>query len=150
MTNTSPPDTEWPSVQHFRDFVVSPALREQGAKMAGYIEGSTNLKLFQTSGGSDDISALFGIDNVVFEYLAFKPKDPSDAGVQSVLQLLQPRLAQIGTAKTAIGSTSNLETREIGVVSVYASDAVSTFRGLDSAINIPIILHLPPSVSLFI
>ncbi|KAI0522128.1 hypothetical protein F5B22DRAFT_643151 [Xylaria bambusicola] len=111
---------EWPSRQHLRDFAASPELAEHKEKMKPYIDGPTNVKLFEID--NDDISSFFGADAVV-EYLAIKPNDTSEAGVQSVLQYLQSGLSQLGSAKALVGGSCNLETREIAVVSIYASDA---------------------------
>ncbi len=86
-----------------------------------YADGPAELKLFEVG---DGVSSLFGSDTVL-EYLVIKPKDASEASVQNVLQQLQSRLPQFGTAKVVVGGSSNLETREIALVGLYASDAVS-------------------------
>ncbi|KAK5627060.1 hypothetical protein RRF57_002775 [Xylaria bambusicola] len=108
---------EWPSPQHLRDFVASPELLEHRVKMKPYVDGPTDVKLFNID--SDDISSFFAVDALV-EYLVVKPRDTSEAGVQSVSQYLQ---SELGSAKAMVGSSSNLETREIAVVSIFASDS---------------------------
>ncbi|KAI0912155.1 hypothetical protein F4824DRAFT_496600 [Ustulina deusta] len=111
---------EWPAVQNFKDFVASAGYLEFGGKMKQrYADGPAELKLFEVG---DGVSSLFGSDTVL-EYLVIKPKDASEASVQNVLQQLQSRLPQFGTAKVVVGGSSNLETREIALVGLYASDA---------------------------
>ncbi|TGJ80307.1 hypothetical protein E0Z10_g8455 [Xylaria hypoxylon] len=109
---------EWPSIQHFKDFVVSTSYKEFGAELKNFAYGPPELKLFD----ADKSLSIFGLDTVV-EYLVIKPKDASEASVQNALHKLQSGLSQLGASKVAIGSSSNLDSQEIALVSSYASDA---------------------------
>lgn len=84
------------------------------------------LKVFDPT--DDDVSAVFRSDDTVLEYLVVKPKDVSPASLQGLLEKVQTGLPRFGTAKVAVGSTVNLEAQEIGLLSLYASDAVSFSR----------------------
>lgn len=116
------PTTEWPTTQHFQDFIASPGfLAFAGEVKEKYAVGPPELKLFEVG---SDVSSLFGSETVL-EYIIVKVKDDSEAGVQSVLQKLQSGLSQLGTPKAAVRKSSNLPTQEIAIVSLYARDAVS-------------------------
>ncbi|KAI0542643.1 hypothetical protein GGR58DRAFT_451351 [Xylaria digitata] len=116
-------NTEWPTFQHFKDFIASSDYHEFSSeiKEGGYASGPPELRLIDVA---DDPSSLFG-SNTVVEYLTIRPKDTSEAGVQSVLKKLQSELPRFGTSKVVVGSSLNLEPQQIALVSSYASDAVS-------------------------
>ncbi|KAI0415756.1 hypothetical protein F5X98DRAFT_210465 [Xylaria grammica] len=111
---------QWPSAQHFRDFVASAAFAEFSSGLKQYSYGPAELKLLDVAG---DGTSIYGKDTAVIEYLAVKPKDASEAGVQSALKKLQSGLSHFGTEKVVVGSSINLETQEIAVVSAYTSEA---------------------------
>ncbi|TRX94087.1 hypothetical protein FHL15_005165 [Xylaria flabelliformis] len=116
---------QWPTAQHFKDFVASPGYLEFAAKLKEkFAAGPAELKLFESG---SEVSQLFGQGaegETVVEYVMVKPKDASEAGVDSVLQKLQSGLSQLGSAKAAaVRKSSNLDTQEIALVSLYASDA---------------------------
>ncbi|KAJ8107292.1 hypothetical protein ONZ43_g6779 [Nemania bipapillata] len=110
---------EWPHIQKFKDFIVSPAYLGFAGQVKDIAYGPPELKLFDVS---DDISSIFGSETTL-EYLVVKPKDTSEASVKSLLQKLQSNLPQFGAAKAAAASSLNLETQEIAVVGLYTSDA---------------------------
>ncbi|KAI0423529.1 hypothetical protein F5Y09DRAFT_327139 [Xylaria sp. FL1042] len=110
---------EWPAREYFNNFIASPGYLEFGGKMKGYAAAPAVLKLFDVD---DGVSSLFSSDPVL-EYLAIKPKDASEESCQSILQQLQSKLPRPGTAQVVVGSSVNLETREIALASLYASDA---------------------------
>ncbi|KAI0869127.1 hypothetical protein GGS24DRAFT_174237 [Hypoxylon argillaceum] len=110
---------EWPHAQKFKDFVASSAFLEFASSLKDLVYGPPELKLFDASG---DISSLFGTETTL-EYLVVKPKDASEASVQRLLQKLQADLPQLSSSKAAVANSSNLDTREIAIVSLYASDA---------------------------
>ncbi|KAI8627009.1 hypothetical protein F5Y19DRAFT_477901 [Xylariaceae sp. FL1651] len=111
---------EWPAAQYFTDFVASPGF--QGLmgtfREKGYATGPPSLKLFDAG----DLSVVFG-SHTVLEYLAIKPQDASDANVQGVRQKLESSLQKLGSPRAVVGSSTNLDAKEIAVVGVYASDA---------------------------
>ncbi|KAI0487202.1 hypothetical protein F4859DRAFT_245964 [Xylaria cf. heliscus] len=113
---------EWPTSQHFKDFVASPGYLEFSRKMGEkYAAGPPELKLFDTG---SDVSSLFGSKTKsVLEYIVVKPKDGSEAGVQSVLQRLQSGLPQVGSSRAVARKSSNLATQEIALLILYGSDA---------------------------
>ncbi|KAI1120787.1 hypothetical protein F5Y10DRAFT_116586 [Nemania abortiva] len=119
---------EWPSVEHFQKFITSQPFLDFGGKLKAYVDGPPNLKLIDVEG---DVSHLFGSETV-FEYIAIKPKDASEAGVKKILQQLQAGRSHFGTSKMAFGASSNLETQEIAVVILYGSDSE-----LDAAKELP-------------
>ncbi|KAI1420712.1 hypothetical protein F5Y12DRAFT_719235 [Xylaria sp. FL1777] len=111
---------EWLAVEDFKNLVASASFLEVVGKLKErYTDGPGGPKLFEVDGG---LSSLFGSDTVL-EYLVIKPKDASEAGLKSVLQKIQSRLPQPGTAQVAVGSSVNSETQEIALVSLYPSDA---------------------------
>ncbi|KAI1276397.1 hypothetical protein F5Y07DRAFT_399392 [Xylaria sp. FL0933] len=111
---------EWPAKEYFDKFITSPGYKDFGGKVKPYAAGPPNLKLFEVDDTS--VSTLFGRDTVI-EYLAIKPKDASEESCKNILQQVQSRLPQPGTAQVVAGSSVNLETREIALVNLYASDA---------------------------
>ncbi|KAI0452062.1 hypothetical protein F5B21DRAFT_356728 [Xylaria acuta] len=112
---------EWPTAQHFKDFVASPSYLEFASKMKEkYAAGPPELKIFEAG---SDVSSLFGPSETVLEYIVVKLKDASESGAQSALQKLQSGLSQLGSPKAAVRKSSNLATQEIALVSLYASDA---------------------------
>ncbi|KAI1163931.1 hypothetical protein F5B18DRAFT_296913 [Nemania serpens] len=112
---------EWPDAKHFQDFVASPGFAEFQGKLKSAAAGPPVLKVFDPT--DDDVSAVFRSDDTVLEYLVVKPKDVSPASLQGLLEKVQTGLPRFGTAKVAVGSTVNLEAQEIGLLSLYASDA---------------------------
>ncbi|KAI0400072.1 hypothetical protein F4802DRAFT_602389 [Xylaria palmicola] len=123
---------QWPTAQHFRDFISSPGFLEFKTQLEPFAAAPPELKpfavappplkLFEDAEG--DVPSLFGVPgDAVLEYLVIRPRDPSEAGAQGVLQQLRSGLAHLGARGAALGTTSNLATREIGLVSLYASDA---------------------------
>ncbi|KAI8953314.1 hypothetical protein F4801DRAFT_128475 [Xylaria longipes] len=110
---------EWPTTQHFKDFVASPGYLDFSSKLKEYAAGPAELKVFDAG---SDVSSIFGPETVL-EYVVVKLKDASEAGVQSALQKLQSGLSQLGSPRAAVRKSSNLATQEIALVSLYASDA---------------------------
>ncbi|GAP89974.1 hypothetical protein SAMD00023353_4400830 [Rosellinia necatrix] len=118
---------EWESARYFDAFVASADFAEfAGELKAKYAAAPARPTLFDPADGGDELSSIFGGDAVVVEYLAVKPRDASEAGVEAVLTKLRSGsggLARFGAPRVAVGSSANLETREVAVVGVYASDA---------------------------
>ncbi|KAI1739082.1 hypothetical protein F4680DRAFT_422798 [Xylaria scruposa] len=114
---------QWPTAQHFQDFVVSPGYLEFAGKLKEkFAAGPAELKLFESGSEVSQLFAGVGAEaETVVEYVMVKPKE--EAGVDGVLQKLQSGLSQLGSAKAAVRKSSNLATQEIALVSLYASDA---------------------------
>ncbi|KAI1110362.1 hypothetical protein F5Y14DRAFT_455097 [Nemania sp. NC0429] len=113
---------EWPDAKHFHDFVGSQSFADFQLKLKETVAaGPAVLKVFDPT--DDDVSAVFRPASAVLEYLVVKPKDASPAGVQALLGKVQASLPRFGTAQVALGTSVNLEAQEIGLLSVYASDA---------------------------
>ncbi|KAI0856360.1 hypothetical protein F4860DRAFT_493182 [Xylaria cubensis] len=115
---------QWPTAQHFKDFVASSDYLNFAAKLKEkYAAGPAELKLFESG---SEVSQLFGQEagaETVVEYVMVKPKE-AGVDVDGVLQKLQSGLSQLGSAKAAaVRKSSNLDTQEIALVSIYASDA---------------------------
>lgn len=117
-------------MKHFQDFVTSPGyIAFQGKLKEKIAAGPPVLKIFDPANDdlNDDVSAVFQPDHSVLEYLAIKPRDVSS--VQGgLLEKVRAGLPRFGTAKVVVGSSVNLEAQEIGLLSLYASDAVSCSR----------------------
>lgn len=82
-------------------------------------------KIFAVPEGVDPV---FAAASAAIQYVAVRPRDASDAGVQAALKTLKAslsRFAGAGARGAVVGESLNTETKEIAVVGVYDSDAVS-------------------------
>ncbi|KAF2970511.1 hypothetical protein GQX73_g3029 [Xylaria multiplex] len=122
---------QWPTFQHFKDFIASPDYHEfsSGVKEGGYASGPPDLRLFDVA---DEPSSLFG-SNTVIEYLTVRPKDISELGVQSVLKKLQSELPKFGTSKVVVGSSLNLEPKQFALARVHHAILYTATGELDAA-----------------
>ncbi|KAI3327202.1 hypothetical protein HD806DRAFT_386263 [Xylariaceae sp. AK1471] len=115
---------EWPTAQHFKTFISSPGFH----KFIGELQekkaatGPPELKLFDYDSSSDEVSSIYKSPYTVLEYLVIKPTNASEASVHDLLQKLRSGFGS-PSAAAVIGSSSNLDTQEIAVVGLYASDA---------------------------
>ncbi|KAI0149609.1 hypothetical protein GGR57DRAFT_504787 [Xylariaceae sp. FL1272] len=111
---------EWPEIQDFHNFVASDGF--QGfiglLKSKGLVQGPTELKIFD----AENPSQLFA-SHPVLEYLVIKPRNTSNATGEDVLHQLKSQLAILGSSKAVVGSSTNLEPKEIAAVGLYTSDA---------------------------
>ncbi|KAI1299739.1 hypothetical protein F5Y03DRAFT_246697 [Xylaria venustula] len=112
---------EWDAVENFKNFVASSGFLEFAGKLKeSAAPGSAPPKLFDVDNG---VSSLFTSDTVL-EYLVIKPKDASEASAKSILEKIQSKIPQPGTAQVVVGKgIVNTETGEIALVSLYASEA---------------------------
>ncbi|KAI0105708.1 hypothetical protein GGR51DRAFT_518859 [Nemania sp. FL0031] len=111
---------EWPSVQHFKDFIASPPFVQFADKLKEkYLAGPPELKMLSVDG---EVSQLYGGEPIL-EYIAVKPNDASEESVKKLLQQLQSSIGDLGTSKVAFGGSVNLDVQEIAILSVYASEA---------------------------
>ncbi|KAI1258994.1 hypothetical protein F5Y18DRAFT_322120 [Xylariaceae sp. FL1019] len=111
---------EWLQIQDFHEFVASDGF--QGfvglLKGKGLLQGPPDLKIFDT----ENPSQLFA-SHPVLEYLVIKPKNTSDATGENILHNLKSHLATLGSSKAVVGTSANLEPKEIAAVGLYTSDA---------------------------